>query len=118
MGDERVEGLDADRVGQPEGRGDPRHDERRLPHRRKVDALGAAGEVRRREVQHLHRESRLAHPAGAGDRHEPARARPDEGQQFGELAVAADEWCHRARRGVVGTAGRRQRDRGCGGPGG
>ena len=110
MGDERVEGGRS-----PPGRGARgrrRSSARQAPAHAppKGRRLGAAGEGRGRELEHLHRESCLAYPAGAGDRHESACARAYEGQQFGEFAVAADEWCRRCRRGVAGTAGRGCRD--------
>ena len=101
VADQGVERVGVGGLGQAERGGDPRHDERRLAHRREVD-----GHARRRgrpapRGQHLEREPGLADPAGAGDRHQPVCPSVDERAQPLELGVAADERRRRARSGAV-----------------
>ena len=112
VGDERVERVGADGLGQAERGDDPRHHERRLAHRREVDGAGATGELRRLAVQQLHREPGLADPAGPGDGHQPVGARADEGAQLVEVGLAADERGRRRRRSRGGGPERRCRGSG------
>jgi hypothetical protein len=81
--------------------GDSGDDERRIPHRGKGHEDDPVRELRGQFGGDLHGEAGLAHPAWAGQRHQPDIPAPQEGNNRVHVALAPDQrrGRHRQRRG-------------------
>ena len=91
VGDEGVERVEVDGLGQAERGGHPGDHQARFAHGGEVDGHGTSGEGRRLVPEDGHREPRLAHPTGTSHGDEPVTAGPHEGAELLDVGVATDE---------------------------